>query len=61
MAEIKSETVKVHSLTVSEEELAAWRRAAEMALNKDVKEQDGDAEIWLALSRLGMPPLRGGA
>lgn len=59
MAEIRSETVKVHKLTVTDKELAAWRRAAEIALHKDVKEQDGDAEIWLSLSRLGLPPLRG--
>jgi hypothetical protein len=58
MAEINTEDVKVHTVKLTERELAAWRRAAEKALDKRVEEQDGDAEIWLALTRLGLPPLR---
>ncbi|MFG2001727.1 tRNA(His) guanylyltransferase Thg1 family protein [Spirillospora sp. NPDC048911] len=59
VAEIKSEDVRIHTLTVPEDELAAWRRAAEIARGRDVGPQPGDEEIWAKLARLGLGNLRG--
>lgn len=59
MPEIKSEQVKVHTLKLTEQELAALRRAADRARGRNVEPQPGDEEIWAKLARLGLGNLRG--
>lgn len=63
MAEIQTETVKVHTIRLTDDELDAVRAACKVALTETARQDPAGAgdygDHWRALIRLGLPNLRG--
>lgn len=59
MPELSSKQATTHTLTLTEAELEALRRAAAQALGADGGSPHAD--IWRAFTRLGRPNTRSGA
>ena len=57
MAELKTEKVTAHTLTLTDAELNEWREAARCALDLG-GDKDEHAATWRTIARLGLSPTR---